>query len=124
MPIIKQAIKRAKQAIVRRSHNLQVKRAVKQDTQALHAAVASGDIEQITTTLSAAYSEIDRAVKKGTFHKNTAARRKSQLAAAVAKLNDTETVTEVKTTKGAGAKAGGSKKAGSKKSAAKKTDKK
>ena len=106
MPIIKQAIKRAKQALVRRSHNLQVKRAVKQDITALHDALAAGDTKEIQEKLGAAYSEIDRAVKKHTLHKNTAARRKSQLAHAVAKASGVEaTPAEAKTTKGAGKKA-------------------
>jgi ribosomal protein S20 len=113
MPIIKSAIKRAKQAIVRRSRNLQVKRAVKQDITALHAAVTAAEPKLIETTLAAAYSEIDRAVKKHTIHKNTAARRKSQLAHAVAKAAGTgAAATEAKTTtKGAGKKAATAKKA-------------
>jgi len=105
MPIIKSAIKRAKQSVTRRSHNLQVKRAVKQDITALQTALAAGDAD-IQAKLAAAYSEIDRAVKKHTLHKNTAARRKSQLAHAVAKASGTEAVSaQTKTTKGAGKKA-------------------
>src|SRR4051812_19272859 len=103
MPIIKSAIKRAKQSIVRRSRNLQVKRAIKQDVQALHTAIA--EHQDVQPALNAAYSEIDRAVKKGTLHKNTAARRKSQLATAVAKAANATPVAETKTTKGAGKKA-------------------
>jgi small subunit ribosomal protein S20 len=122
MPIIKQAIKRAKQAITRRSRNLQVKRAIKQDVTALHTAVAEG--KDINEKLAAAYSEIDRAVKKGTLHKNTAGRRKSQLAATVAKAAApvTAATEEAKTTKGAGKKASAStgKTAAKKASAAKK----
>ena len=96
MPIIKSAIKRAKQSAVRRSRNLQVKRAIKQDVNALHAAIAEGGDVQVK--LSAAYSELDRAVKKGTLHKNTASRKKSRLAAAVAKAiaAQTEPVEEKK----------------------------
>ncbi len=106
MPIIKSAIKRAKQSLVRRSRNLQVKRAVKQDIAALHAAITENDPKLIEKNLSEAYSEIDRAVKKHTLHKNTAARRKSQLAHAVAKSTGAEaTPVESKTTKGAGKKA-------------------
>ena len=106
MPIIKSAIKRAKQSLVRRSRNLQVKRAVKQDIAALHAAITDNDPKLIEKNLSEAYSEIDRAVKKHTLHKNTAARRKSQLAHAVAKASGAEaTPEETKTTKGAGKKA-------------------
>jgi len=103
MPIIKSAIKRARQSVTRRSHNLQVKRAVKADISALHAAVAAGDAAEVQAKLSAAYSEIDRAVKKHTLHKNTAARRKSQLAHTVAKAAGAESVpAAAKTTKGAG----------------------
>lgn len=106
MPIIKSAIKRAKQSAARRSRNLQVKRAVKQDVTALQAALTAGNAGEIQEKLAAAYSEIDRAVKKHTLHKNTAARRKSQLAHAVAKAAGAEAVpAETKTTKGAGKKA-------------------
>ncbi len=97
MPIIKQAIKRAKQALVRRSRNLQVKRAIKQDVTALHTALTEGKAAEVQEKLAAAYSEIDRAVKKHTLHKNTAARRKSQLAASVAKAASTTPAEEPKT---------------------------
>lgn len=106
MPIIKSAIKRSRQALARRSRNLQVKRAIHKDVAALATALAAGDAAAIQVNLSAAYSEIDRAVKKGTLHKNTAARRKSTLAHSVAKASGAEaTPAEVKTTKGAGKKA-------------------
>jgi ribosomal protein S20 len=106
MPIIKSAIKRAKQSLVRRSRNLSEKRAIKQNITAVHAALAAGDTKDLQAKLSAAYSEIDRAAKKRTIHKNTAARRKSMLAHAVAKGTGIEAVpAETKTTKGAGKKA-------------------
>jgi small subunit ribosomal protein S20 len=121
MPIIKSAIKRAKQSLVRRSRNLQVKRAIKQDITALHTAVTAGDAKDIQTKLAEAYSEIDRAVKKGTLHKNTASRRKSVLAHTVAKAAGAETTpAETKTTKGAGKKAATATKSAAKKPAAKK----
>ena len=124
MPIIKSAMKRAKQAVVRRSRNLQVKRAVKADTLAVHTALTVGDATEVQTKLGAAYSEIDRAVRKHTLHKNTAARRKAQLAAAVAKASsdtpDTSAADEaVAKAKGTGVKAGTSKST-AKKAAAKK----
>jgi small subunit ribosomal protein S20 len=105
MPIIKSAIKRARQSLVRRSRNLQTKRAVKADILAVHTAVTDGDTAQVQEKLAAAYSEIDRAVKKHTLHKNTAARRKSQLAATVAKAASAAPAEAPKTTKGAGAAA-------------------
>jgi small subunit ribosomal protein S20 len=106
MPIIKSAIKRARQSEVRRHRNLHVKRVVKQDIAAVHTAITAGDAKDIQEKLNAAFSEIDRAVKKHTLHKNTAARRKSVLAHIVAKASGAEAVPEeTKTTKGAGKKA-------------------
>jgi small subunit ribosomal protein S20 len=80
MPIIKSAIKRARQTVKRRSHNLAVKREVRLDAKALMIAMESGEAKNIAAKLQAVTSELDRAVKKGTLHKNTAARRKSRLA--------------------------------------------
>jgi small subunit ribosomal protein S20 len=79
MPIIKSAIKRARQQAKRRSHNIAVKRAVRLDIRSFMEAIEKGDAKAVTETFRAAVSEIDRAVKKGTLHRNTAARRKSQL---------------------------------------------
>ncbi len=72
MPIIKSAIKRAKQTIKRRERNVATKRDIKSAEKAFIA-------KPTATNLSAAQSEIDTAVKKGLIKKNTAARRKSQL---------------------------------------------
>ena len=79
MPIIKSAIKRARQQAKRRSHNIAVKRAVRLDIRNFVEAIEKGEAKAVTETFRAAVSEIDRAVKKGTLHRNTAARRKSQL---------------------------------------------
>jgi small subunit ribosomal protein S20 len=79
MPIIKSAMKRARQSVGRRSRNLQVKRAIHNETRAVLDAAAVGDAKLTAEKLREAQSEIDRAVKKGTLHKNTAARRKSRL---------------------------------------------
>lgn len=73
MPIIKSAIKRAKQTIVHRERNIATKRTLKDATKAFHAAPSAA-------TLSAATSAIDVAVKKNILNKNTAARRKALLA--------------------------------------------
>ena len=72
MPIIKSAIKRAKQAVVRRERNVATKKDVKSAAKAFHAKPSA-------KALSAAHSEIDTAVKKNVINKHTAARRKSQL---------------------------------------------
>ena len=75
MPIIKSAIKRAKQTIKRRDRNVAIKRDIKTATKAFAAKPSA-------KTLSMTQSEIDTAVKKGLIKKNTAARRKSNLAKA------------------------------------------
>jgi small subunit ribosomal protein S20 len=73
MPIIKSAIKRMKQTIVRRDRNVGIKRDIKEATKAFLAKPTSEG-------LSAAHSELDTAVKKKLLKKNTVARRKAQLA--------------------------------------------
>ena len=72
MPIIKSAIKRAKQTIKRRDRNVGIKREIKDATKAFLA-------KPTAITLSAAQSELDTAAKKGLLKKNTVARRKAQL---------------------------------------------
>ena len=72
MPIIKSAIKRAKQTIKRRDRNVGIKRDIK-------TAVKEFMTKPSAKALSAAQSEIDTAVKKNLIKKNTAARRKSNL---------------------------------------------
>jgi ribosomal protein S20 len=72
MPIIKSAIKRAKQTIKRRARNVGIKHDIKEATKAFVAKPSAA-------TLSAAHSELDIAIKKGLLKKNTVARRKAQL---------------------------------------------
>lgn len=72
MPIIKSAIKRAKQAIKHRERNFATKHGIKEATKTFIA-------KPTATNLGDAYSELDTAVKKGLIKKNTVARRKSQL---------------------------------------------
>lgn len=72
MPIIKSAIKRAKQTVKRRERNIGIKKDIKTAVKAFHASPSA-------KTLASAQSELDTAVKKGLLKKNTAARRKSAL---------------------------------------------
>ena len=72
MPIIKSAIKRAKQATVRRGRNVATKKDVK-------SAVKAFQEKPTAKNLAAAHSEIDTAVKKNVLSVHTAARRKSAL---------------------------------------------
>lgn len=123
MPIIKSAIKRVRQSAKRRSRNLQVKRAIHRDVRAFEDAVEAGNTKLTTEKLREAISEIDRAVKKGTLHKKTAARRKSQL---TKKANTIVKPVKTKSTKKAAPKAAAkpaAKKPAAKKPATKKTAK-
>lgn len=74
MPIIKSAIKRAKQTVKRRERNVEIKKDIKGAVKAFYAKPSAA-------TLSAAQSELDTAVKKGLLKKNTVSRRKAKLAA-------------------------------------------
>lgn len=96
MPIIKSAIKRAKQTVKRRERNVGIKRDIKEAVKAFIA-------KPTAATLSKAQSEIDTAVKKNLLNKNTAARRKANLS---------------KLAKEAGVKLGGAKKVAAAKPAA------
>lgn len=126
MPIIKSAVKRMRQTAKRRERNVSTKRDVK-------SAVKAFEAKPTATTLAAAQSEIDTAVKKKLLNKATAARRKAGLAKAAkeagvklsaAKKSTTKTA-EVKEptakAKAAPAKKPAAKKPATKKPAAKKT---
>lgn len=78
MPIIKSAIKRTRQAKKRRTYNIAVKSGVKSKTKAFRADLAI-DLKKAHDSLVMAIAELDRAVKRGTLHKRTVARRKSRL---------------------------------------------
>lgn len=112
MPIIKSAIKRAKQTLKRRARNVGIKSDIKSAVKAFMAKPTS-------TGLSAAQSEIDTAVKKGLIKKNTAARRKANLSKvaknAGVKLTATKKAAPKTTAKPAAAKRPVAKKAPAKK---------
>ncbi len=94
MPIIKSAIKRVRQQAKRQSRNLAAKRRIKASTKATLSAVAAKDLNTAKESLTKAISQIDKAVKKGTLHKNTGARRKSALTRSYNQASDTAFGTE------------------------------
>lgn len=79
MPIIKSAMKRVRQQKVRRARNVETKTVVRKQIKLFRADVTAADIKKAQAELVKAISELDRAVKKGVLHKNTASRKKSQL---------------------------------------------
>jgi len=91
----KSALKRIRVAERNRLRNKAYKSAVKTLTKRYHEAIATHEAnpsdeteKQVQERMSAAYSKIDKAVKRGVFHRNAGARRKSNLAKAV-KQKDT-----------------------------------
>jgi small subunit ribosomal protein S20 len=122
MPIIKSAIKRMKQTVVRRERNVATKKDIKSATKAFAAKPSA-------TALSKAHSELDKAVKKGLIKKNTAARRKAGLSAAAKAAGvkpaagTKKAATKPAAAKKPAAKTAPAKKAPAKKPAAKKTTK-
>lgn len=92
MANIKSAKKRAEVAERNRLRNKSYKSAVRTLMKKYfaavdqHAAAPSDETKQaVQEAMSAAYSKIDKAVKRGVLHRNTGARRKSRLAQALKK---------------------------------------
>ncbi len=79
MPNSAQARKRLRQDEVRNLRNRMAKSEIKTLTKKVLAAVNSGNLEEAQTWLVKTQARLDKAAKVGTFHKNTVARRKSQL---------------------------------------------
>ena len=86
MANIKSAAKRARQAKVRTARNRSTLNALKTTSKKTAAALGSKDAKLARELASGLSSELDRAVKRGTIHRNTAARRKSRLARQLAAL--------------------------------------
>jgi small subunit ribosomal protein S20 len=91
----KSAIKRIRVAERNRLRNKAYKSAVKTLTKRYHEAIASHEASPSEETsklvqerMSAAYSKIDKAVKRGVLHRNAGARRKSKLAHAIKSKED------------------------------------
>jgi small subunit ribosomal protein S20 len=75
----KSALKRARQNTVRRLRNKSVKTRVKSVVKNVRQAVSDNLQDNVAQELNVAKSVIDRAAKKGTIHKRTAARKISRL---------------------------------------------
>ena len=80
MPNIKSAIKRVSVIEKKTLQNNMIKSAYKTAVKNFEAAVAEGDVKKAESLLSEATKKIDQACTKGVIVKNTAARKKSNLA--------------------------------------------
>ncbi|MBQ7751408.1 MAG: 30S ribosomal protein S20 [Clostridia bacterium] len=87
MPNIKSAKKRVlvieKKTLINQMHKTALKTAIKR----FETAVAENKADEAKALFDEAVSKLDKGVKQGILHKNTAARKKSQLALKLAKIN-------------------------------------
>ncbi|HET9743344.1 MAG TPA: 30S ribosomal protein S20 [Terriglobales bacterium] len=77
------ALKRARQTEKRTAVNRANKSRLRSALRGLRESIAAGDRKAADTSFRQTASAIDKAVQKGTIHKNTAARYKSRLSARV-----------------------------------------
>jgi small subunit ribosomal protein S20 len=83
MANIKSVRKRARQAIVRRDHNMGLRTSVRTAIKNVKKAVAAGNKDAAAQSLRETQRVIDRIVAKGILHRNAGDRHKSRLAQAV-----------------------------------------
>ena len=83
MANIKSARKRARQAQVRRMHNMSLRTAVRTAIKNAKKAVAGADKAAAANVLRESQRVIDRVVAKGVMHRNAGDRHKSRLAHAL-----------------------------------------
>ena len=87
MPNIKSAIKRVNVIEKKTLRNNMIKSGYKSAVKKFEQAVESGNVEEATTLMSQATKKIDQACSKGVIVKNTAARKKSNLAKKLNAMN-------------------------------------
>ncbi|MCR4606042.1 MAG: 30S ribosomal protein S20 [Eubacterium sp.] len=87
MANIKSAKKRILVSRKRADRNKSVRSRVKTAVKKVDAAIEAGDKAAATEALRAAVSELDKATKKGIYHKNTTARKVSRMTKAVNALS-------------------------------------
>lgn len=85
MAITKSAKKAHRASLKKHVFNVRRKRALTKTTKEVNKLVLEKDLKGAETSLRAAYKAIDKAAKKGVIKKNTASRKKSRLAASIAR---------------------------------------
>lgn len=75
-----------RQAARRRKYNIVTKDKYKSAVKSVKKALTAGTKDTAVEGLKLAMATLDKAAKKGVIHKNTASRKKSRLAKAIAKL--------------------------------------
>ena len=84
---IKSAKKRVLVTETKTERNKSIKSKVKTSIKKVDAAIAANDKAAAAEALKGATTEIEKALTKGVYHKNTAARKVSRLSKAVNKLD-------------------------------------
>ncbi len=87
MPNTKSAAKAMRQSARRHVANLKTKAKVKDATKKVRKSLEAKSATEATAALRGAMAALDKAAKKGVIHKNTASRKKSRMAKAIAKLS-------------------------------------
>lgn len=87
MPTSLSTKKRLKQNETRRLENKAVRSNVRTVVKKFRAALAEGNLDGARSQFPVIQKKLDRAVAKGVYHKNTAARQKSRLLALLAKTD-------------------------------------
>ncbi len=85
MPITKGAEKAHRSSLKKHVFNVRRKTAMNDTVKKVRKMVESGNKEEAQKMLPQAYKVIDKAAKRGVIKDNTAARKKSRLAAAIKK---------------------------------------
>lgn len=87
MAITSSAKKAIRSSAKKRMFNLRRKDALRDTTKSLTKAIARKDMDEASRLLPGAYAAIDKAKKRGVIKPNTAARKKSNLARALARVS-------------------------------------
>ncbi|MES2224823.1 MAG: 30S ribosomal protein S20 [Patescibacteria group bacterium] len=79
MPITKSAKKAHAVSLTKKAANDRTKKTLKEGAKSVQKLVVAKQWKEAKASLSAAYSAIDKAAKKGVIKKNTASRKKARL---------------------------------------------
>lgn len=79
MPITRNAKKALRVSVTKKAANDRTKKTLKEGAKSVQKLVIAKQWKEAKASLSAAYSAIDKAAKKGVIKKNTADRKKSRL---------------------------------------------
>ncbi len=85
MPITKGAKKAHRSSLRKRVYNLRRTRTMNETVKNLRKLIGAGQVKEAEGMLPTVYKAIDKAAKRGVIKKNTAARKKSRLVAAIKK---------------------------------------